>query len=80
MIKECVERHGCGPECVVGVGTGSGQALAYWTEVFRNCVGVDISAEQIKEPQKHSRTRERQMSTSVLSRLIDALKHSRTRE
>ena len=48
VIKEFVERHGCRLDCVVDVGTGSGQALAYWTEVFRNCVGVDISAEQIK--------------------------------
>ena len=52
VIKEFVERHGCGLECVVDVGTGSGQALAYWTEVFHDCVGVDISAEQIKRATK----------------------------
>ena len=41
-----MEKHGFGIDCVVDVGTGSGQALAYWAEVFHKCVGVDISAEQ----------------------------------
>ena len=48
VIKSFMEKHGCGLDCVVDVGTGSGQALSYWAEVFRKCVGVDISAEQIK--------------------------------
>ena len=47
-IKSFMEKHGCGFDCMADVATGTGQALAYWTDVFRKCIGVDISGEQIK--------------------------------
>ena len=47
-----MEKHGCGIDCIVDVGTGSGQALTYWTEVFHKCVGLDISVEQINRATK----------------------------
>ena len=47
-----MEKHGCGFDCLVDGGTGSGQALTYWTEVFHNCAGVDISGEQIDKATK----------------------------
>ena len=52
VIKDFMEKQGCGFGSVVDVGTESGQALSYWSEVFRNCVGVDINAEQIKRATK----------------------------
>ena len=52
IIKSFMEKHGCGFECIVDVATGSGQALAYWTDVFRKCIGMDISSEQIKNARK----------------------------
>ena len=48
VIKSFMEKHGCGFDCIADAATGSGQALAYWTDVFRKCIGLDISAEQIK--------------------------------
>ena len=60
VIKSFMEKHGCGLGCVVDLGTGSGQALAYWTRVFRKCVGDAL---------KHLRTREKQMS-SFMSALL----------
>ena len=52
VIEGFMKKHGCGLDCIVDVGTGSGQALAYWTELFNNCVGVDISGEQINKATK----------------------------
>ena len=52
VIKGFMEKHGCGIDCMVDVGTGSGQALTYWTEVFLSCVGLDISVEQINRATK----------------------------
>ena len=48
LIKSFMEKHDCGFDCMVDVATGSGQSLSYWTDVFHKCVGLDISAEQIK--------------------------------
>ena len=48
VITTFMEKHGCDFDCMVDVATGSGQALAYWTDVFHKCIGLDISAEQIK--------------------------------
>ena len=52
VIEGFMKKHSCGLDCIVDVGTGSGQALAYWTELFNNCVGVDISGEQINKATK----------------------------
>ena len=48
LVKSFMKKHGCGFNCIADVATGSGQALAYWTDVFHKCIGLDISAEQIK--------------------------------
>lgn len=49
IISRYITRHGGGHGVVVDVGCGTGQSTFYLLDLFKHCIGVDISKAQISE-------------------------------
>jgi ubiquinone/menaquinone biosynthesis C-methylase UbiE len=48
VIRAFMKKHSCSFDSMVDVACGSGQGTHFWTDSFKNCIGLDISKEQIK--------------------------------
>ena len=78
VLLRYLSKYSCSRDTVVDVGCGSGQSTFQLEEHFDKCIGVDISAAQVKEAQEKSKLRPRENVTFSVGSATDIPVESNT--